>query len=56
MSLVCCPANQCVVCGQAMPEGDMVCHFCRERYFPDMLPFIIQALSIALNYPEELKL
>lgn len=25
------PANQCVVCGAEMPEGDQVCTRCRER-------------------------
>lgn len=28
----CMMANQCVHCGQEMPEGDQVCGHCRRQY------------------------
>jgi len=27
-----CTANQCVHCGQEMPEGDQVCGYCRRKH------------------------
>ena len=27
-----CTANQCIHCGQEMPEGDQVCGYCRRKY------------------------
>ena len=27
-----CTANQCVLCGQEMPEGDQVCGYCRRKH------------------------
>ncbi|MGI6235714.1 MAG: hypothetical protein ACOYI6_10765 [Christensenellales bacterium] len=27
-----CMANQCVHCGQGMPEGDQVCGYCRRQH------------------------
>lgn len=32
------PANQCVVCGNEMPEGDQVCKLCREQEEREMTP------------------
>lgn len=28
----CMMANQCVHCGQEMPEGDQVCGYCRRKH------------------------
>ena len=27
-----CMANQCVICGAEMPEGDQVCGYCRRQH------------------------
>ena len=27
-----CMANQCIHCGQEMPEGDQVCEYCRRKH------------------------